>query len=88
MEFKLNRSAEEALDQIKDKQYMTPFEHVNKEIHMIGINFSSDKEIRNITHHLHEIYHTQEYRELRFQEGAVATQVLEDELRSSESSKK
>jgi hypothetical protein len=69
MEFKLNRSAEEALAQIKDKHYMTPFEHVIKEIHMIGINFSSDKDIRNITQHLHEVYHTQEYKELRFQEA-------------------
>ncbi len=41
IEFKLDRSAEEALQQIEEKQYAKPFEHDNRLIYRIGVNFSS-----------------------------------------------
>ena len=40
-EFKLNKSADEALQQIADKQYAKPFEHDGRKIYKIGVNFSS-----------------------------------------------
>lgn len=46
MEFKLNGTAEEALQQIKSKDYALPFLMDNKKTFLIGMNFSS--EIRNI----------------------------------------
>ncbi|MBP3518913.1 MAG: ATP-binding protein [Parabacteroides sp.] len=46
MEFKLNGTAEEALQQIHDKQYTLPFETDSRKLFKIGINFSSQK--RNI----------------------------------------
>ena len=46
MEFKLNGTAEEALQQINEKQYALPFNNDNRKIFKIGVNFSS--ETRNI----------------------------------------
>ena len=40
-EFKLDKSADEALRQIEDKQYAKPFEHDGRKIYKIGINFST-----------------------------------------------
>ena len=40
-EFKLDKSADEALRQIEDKQYAKPFEHEGRKIYKIGINFST-----------------------------------------------
>ena len=41
IEFKLDKSADEALQQIKDKQYAKPFEHDTRTLYEIGVNFSS-----------------------------------------------
>ena len=41
IEFKLDKSVEDALQQIEDKQYAKPFEHDGRTIYKIGINFSS-----------------------------------------------
>lgn len=41
IEFKLNKTADEALQQIKDKQYAKPFEHDGRHIYKIGTNFST-----------------------------------------------
>jgi len=41
LEFKLDRSANEALRQIEDKQYAKPFEHDGRRLYKIGINFST-----------------------------------------------
>ena len=46
MEFKLNGTAEEALQQINDKHYARPFETDSRKLFKIGINFSA--ETRNI----------------------------------------
>ena len=46
MEFKLNGSAEEALQQIHDKHYTQPFQSDKRKIFKIGVNFSS--KTRNI----------------------------------------
>jgi hypothetical protein len=43
LEFKLNESAEKALQQIKDKDYPAKYVSENKQIQMIGINFNSRK---------------------------------------------
>ena len=40
MEFKLNGTAEEALQQINDKQYARPFEQDPRQLFKIGVNFS------------------------------------------------
>ncbi len=46
-EFKFNRSAEEAMQQIKDKKYADAYQDSGKEIVGIGVNFvSKDKEIK------------------------------------------
>lgn len=42
IEFKVDKSADEALMQIKDKQYAKPFEHDIRSLFCIGISFSSD----------------------------------------------
>lgn len=42
-EFKVDSSAEAALEQIKEKQYFAPFLHSGKEIVLIGVNFTADK---------------------------------------------
>lgn len=39
MGFKLDETAEEALRQINEKHYMKPFEHDNRELFKIGVNF-------------------------------------------------
>ena len=41
LEFKLDKSAEEALLQIVDKQYAKPYEHDGRHIYKIGVNFST-----------------------------------------------
>ena len=41
MEFKLDKSADEALAQIEEKQYAKPFEHDGRTIYKIGVNFST-----------------------------------------------
>ena len=41
IEFKLDRSADEALRQIEEKQYAKPFEHDGRQIYKIGVSFSS-----------------------------------------------
>jgi hypothetical protein len=46
MEFKLDGTAEDALQQIREKDYPLPFSMDNKTIFLIGINFSNDT--RNI----------------------------------------
>ena len=46
MEFKLNGTAEEALNQINDKHYALPFEADNRKLFKVGVNFSS--QTRNI----------------------------------------
>ena len=46
MEFKLNGTAEEALQQINDKHYALPFEMDSRKLFKIGVNFSA--ETRNI----------------------------------------
>ncbi|MDE5611985.1 MAG: ATP-binding protein [Odoribacter sp.] len=42
MEFKLDGTAEEALQQIRDKQYARPFELDTRRVFKIGVNFSSE----------------------------------------------
>ena len=46
MEFKLNGTAEEALQQIEDKHYARPFETDSRKLFKIGVNFSA--QTRNI----------------------------------------
>ena len=46
MEFKLDGTAEQALQQIEDKQYALPFAKDSRKVYTIGVNFSS--ETRNI----------------------------------------
>ena len=46
MEFKLDGSAEQAIAQIKEKQYALPFAGDSRKVYTIGVNFSS--ETRNI----------------------------------------
>jgi hypothetical protein len=41
LEFKLDKSADEALRQIEEKQYAKPFEHDSRQIYKIGVNFST-----------------------------------------------
>ena len=40
-EFKIDKSADEALKQIEEKQYAKPFEMDSRKLYKIGINFSS-----------------------------------------------
>ena len=46
MEFKLDGSAEQAMQQIEEKQYALPFAKDSRKVYTIGVNFSS--ETRNI----------------------------------------
>ncbi|MDE6010596.1 MAG: PD-(D/E)XK nuclease domain-containing protein, partial [Muribaculaceae bacterium] len=46
MELKLDRSAEEALEQIERKEYALPWKYDGRKVFKIGIGFSSAK--RNI----------------------------------------
>ena len=41
MEFKINKTAEEALQQIIDKQYAAPFAASDRKVYLIGVNFST-----------------------------------------------
>jgi len=41
LEFKLDKSADEALRQIDERQYAKPFEHDSRKLYKIGINFST-----------------------------------------------
>lgn len=41
LEFKLDKAADEALQQINDKEYVKPFEHDIRHIYKIGVNFST-----------------------------------------------
>ncbi|MBK8626059.1 MAG: PD-(D/E)XK nuclease domain-containing protein [Saprospiraceae bacterium] len=43
MEFKLDQSAQDALEQIKSRGYTERFRDTGKPIHHIGINFSSEQ---------------------------------------------
>jgi hypothetical protein len=52
MEFKLNGTAEEALQQINDKNYALPFDNGDRKLVKVGVNFSSAT--RNIDHWLIE----------------------------------
>ena len=40
-EFKLDKTADEALQQIDAKQYAMPFEHDSRHLYKIGVNFST-----------------------------------------------
>ena len=40
-EFKIDKSADEALAQIEEKQYVKPFEQDSRKLYKIGVNFSS-----------------------------------------------
>jgi hypothetical protein len=51
-EFKLDKSANEALDQINDKAYYERFLSQNKPIHLVGVNFNS--QLRNIDDYVHQ----------------------------------
>ena len=42
LEFKLDKSAEEALRQIEAKEYAKPFENDGRTIYKIGVNFSTE----------------------------------------------
>ncbi len=42
IEFKLDKTAEEAIEQIKTKNYATKYQHKNKIIKLLGVNFSSE----------------------------------------------
>ena len=46
LELKLDKSAEEVLQQIKDKGYAQPFQTDPRQVFLIGVNFSS--ETRNV----------------------------------------
>ena len=54
MEFKLNGTAEEALQQINDKRYALPFEADRRKVFKIGVNFSA--KTRNIEKWLIEVW--------------------------------
>ena len=41
-EFKLDKSADEAVAQIEEKQYALPFAHDPRKLYKIGVNFSSE----------------------------------------------
>jgi Holliday junction resolvase-like predicted endonuclease len=41
IECKLDKSADDALEQIEQKQYAKPFEHEGRHIYKIGVNFST-----------------------------------------------
>lgn len=52
MEFKLDGSAEEAMEQIKSKEYSLPFEMDGRKVFRIGMNFSD--ETRNVEKYIIE----------------------------------
>ena len=50
--FKFNSTTKTTIEQTKSKDYYSPFKICNKEIHLIGINFST--ETRNIQEYIVE----------------------------------
>ena len=52
-EFKLNGTAEEALQQIDDKGYLIPYQADGREVIKLGVEFSAEE--RNISRWLNEI---------------------------------
>lgn len=42
-EFKIDQSAQAALEQIKEKEYGRPYTHSGKKIYLIGANFDSTR---------------------------------------------
>ena len=42
IELKFDKTAEEALQQIKDNHYARPFQTDKRKLHLIGVNFSSE----------------------------------------------
>lgn len=52
MEFKLEESAEDAIQQIKDRAYLTSYKNSPKTILLVGVNFS--KEEKNVQHWIME----------------------------------
>jgi PD-(D/E)XK nuclease superfamily len=49
LEFKLDKSAKDAIQQIKEKDYLEKFRKTGKALHLIGINFSkTQKEVKEI----------------------------------------
>ena len=42
IELKLDKTAEEALRQIKDNHYARPFQSDKRKLYLIGVNFSSE----------------------------------------------
>ena len=54
MEFKLDGTAEQAMEQIKSKDYALPFAMDDKKTYLIGMNFDSDT--RNIEKYIIEEY--------------------------------
>ena len=41
LKFKLDKTADEALQQIEARQYYKPFEHDGRHVYKIGVNFST-----------------------------------------------
>jgi hypothetical protein len=56
IELKHNQDATVAVKQIREKSYYGKYINQNKEIVIIGINFSSDENVRNIDHAVYEMY--------------------------------
>ena len=52
-EFKVNRSAREAIDQINDRDYLLPFHADGRRIVKVGVNF--DDTIRSIAEWIVEV---------------------------------
>ncbi len=49
LEFKLDKTAQEAVQQVKDKGYLDAYRHLDKPCYIIGINFSSkDKAVQEL----------------------------------------
>ncbi len=49
LEFKLDKTAQEAVQQVKDKGYLDAYRHLGKPCYIIGINFSSkDKAVQEL----------------------------------------
>ncbi|HMP29594.1 MAG TPA: PD-(D/E)XK nuclease domain-containing protein, partial [Saprospiraceae bacterium] len=49
LEFKLDKTAQQAIDQIQHKGYLDAYRDKGKPCHMIGINFSSkDKRVEEV----------------------------------------
>jgi hypothetical protein len=53
MEFKCNQSADKAIEQIKEKDYISRFKFQGLELYILGINFDTDS--RNISEYKYEI---------------------------------